>query len=163
VLLVIAHGDVEHLSHLKITPGDLMLIVAMMVWTTYCIILKRANLQLEGWPQLTAIVAMAVIIMAPFCIADVTIAGHALPDDLKTWGAVAYVGSFASVGALYCWNEGMKLAGAGTSSFFYHLMPVFGTIWSILLLGEEPHLYHAFGFALILGGVYLATAFRRAA
>jgi len=157
ILVIIGHGDPSIIRRLDFTAGDLLLLVAMPTWTLYSIILKRSTTALGGLDHLAAITVFAVIVMAPFAVIDVA-AGGPLPHTWQAWAAVAYVGSLASVGALYFWNEGMRRTGAGISSFFYHLMPVFGTIWSIIFLGEAPHLYHASGFALILAGVWLATA-----
>jgi drug/metabolite transporter (DMT)-like permease len=38
-----------------------------------------------------------------------------------------------------------------------HLVPVFGTILAVLLLGEAPHPYHAVGIGLIFTGIWFAT------
>jgi len=36
-------------------------------------------------------------------------------------------------------------------------MPVFGTILSVLFLGENLHLFHLVGISLIFFGIYLST------
>ena len=42
-----------------------------------------------------------------------------------------------------------------------HLIPLFGAVLAIVFLGEQLHIYHFAGFALILAGVWLATRHRR--
>ena len=157
--VIIGHGDPAIIAHLDFTAGDLLLLLAMPTWTLYSIVLKRSATTLTGLEHLTALTVFAVAAMAPFAILDVA-TGGSVPHTWPAWAAIAYVGSLASVGALFFWNEGMKRTGAGVSSFFYHLMPVFGTVWSIVFLGEHPALYHLAGFALIVAGVWLATARR---
>jgi drug/metabolite transporter (DMT)-like permease len=157
IFVIIGRGDPSIVARLDFTAGDLLLLLAMPTWTLYSIILKRSATMLRGLDHLAALTVFAVVIMLPFSVYDVATGGP-LPRSWEVWAAIAYVGSLASVGALFFWNEGMKRAGAGTSSFFYHLMPVFGTGWSILFLDEHPALYHVTGFALILVGVWLATA-----
>lgn len=49
----------------------------------------------------------------------------------------------------------MAAIGPARGSLFLHLMPVFGTILSALLLGERPHPYHLAGIALIFAGIAL--------
>ncbi len=159
ILVIIGRGDPSIIAHLKFTAGDLLLLLAMPTWTLYSIVLKRSTTTLSGLEHLTALTVFAVIAMLPFAFLDVA-GGGFLPHTWQAWAAIAYVGSLASVGALFFWNEGMKRTGAGVSSFFYHLMPVFGTLWSIVFLNERPALYHLAGFALILAGVWLATARR---
>jgi drug/metabolite transporter (DMT)-like permease len=53
--------------------------------------------------------------------------------------------------------RGVELIGANRASPFFHLMPVFGSVIAILFLREEPRLFHLLGFALVLGGVFIAT------
>jgi drug/metabolite transporter (DMT)-like permease len=159
ILVIIGRGDPSIVAGLEFTIGDLLLLLAMPTWTLYSIVLKRSVTTLNGLDHLAALTVFAVVIMVPLAVHDVATGGP-LPHTWQAWAAVAYVGSLASVGALFFWNEGMKRTGAGVSSFFYHLMPVFGTVWSILFLGEHPALYHVAGFALILAGVWLATARR---
>jgi len=50
--------------------------------------------------------------------------------------------------------------GAHRAGLFIHLMPVFGIVLSVILLGERPALYHVVGIALIFRGIYLATFVR---
>jgi len=77
--------------------------------------------------------------------------------DLTTGSAVAYVAFFPSVVAYFTYNRGVELVGANRAGQFMHLMPFFGSILAILLLGESFRLFHAAGAALILGGLTLAS------
>jgi len=36
-------------------------------------------------------------------------------------------------------------------------VPVFGTVMSIVFLGENPQAFHLIGFALVLTGVFVAS------
>ena len=40
---------------------------------------------------------------------------------------------------------------------FFHLVPVFGSAMAILLLGEQPRLFHLVGYVLVLAGVVIAS------
>ncbi len=51
----------------------------------------------------------------------------------------------------------MELIGAGRASQFMHLMPMFGALLAVGLLGETFHLYHAVGLALIAAGIAVST------
>ena len=59
--------------------------------------------------------------------------------------------------ALICWNRGVATVGANAAGFTIHLLPAFGTLLAILLLGESFQAFHAAGIATILAGVLLAT------
>ncbi len=50
----------------------------------------------------------------------------------------------------------MELIGAARAGIFVNLVPVFGALLAVVLLGEPFALYHAVGLALVLGGIWLA-------
>src|SRR5258708_6604338 len=68
-----------------------------------------------------------------------------------------YVAVFPSTLAYLCFNRGVALIGANRAAPFFHVVPVFGTIMSIVFLGERPQLFHIIGFALVLTGVFVAS------
>jgi drug/metabolite transporter (DMT)-like permease len=71
--------------------------------------------------------------------------------------AVGYVALFASILSYLAYNRTIELLGPNRGSLAVHLVPVFGTILAVLLLGESPHAYHAVGIGLIAVGIWLAT------
>jgi len=66
------------------------------------------------------------------------------------------VALFPSVLAYVLWNRAVREVGAARDGQFIHLIPVFGTLLSILLLGERLHDFHL----LVAVGIALATARR---
>jgi drug/metabolite transporter (DMT)-like permease len=51
----------------------------------------------------------------------------------------------------------VRAVGAARAGVFMYLMPVFGSVLGVVLLGERFALYHAVGMALIFAGVAIAT------
>jgi drug/metabolite transporter (DMT)-like permease len=51
----------------------------------------------------------------------------------------------------------VQLIGANRAAPFFHMTPVFGTVMSIVFLGEHLQLFHVIGFALVLTGVFVAS------
>ena len=49
---------------------------------------------------------------------------------------------FPSTLAYLFFNRGIALIGPNRASPFLHLVPVFGSAMAILLLGEQPRLFH---------------------
>ena len=80
-----------------------------------------------------------------------------LQFDAQTLGAIGYVSVFPSVLAYIFFNRGVELIGANRAGIYLHLVPLFGAILAITLLGEQPKMYHFIGIALILAGVALAA------
>ena len=70
---------------------------------------------------------------------------------------LAYVALFPSTIAYLCFNRGVQLIGANRAAPFFHVVPVFGTVMSIIFLGEHPQAFHFLGFALVLTGVFVAS------
>jgi drug/metabolite transporter (DMT)-like permease len=54
-------------------------------------------------------------------------------------------------------NRTVELVGANTAGLTVHLIPVFGILLAVLLLGERLEAYHALGIGLIASGLWLAT------
>jgi len=64
---------------------------------------------------------------------------------------------FPSFIAYLFFNRGIELIGATLAGQSWHLMPVFGSILAVILLGERFYLYHGIGMAMIAGGIVLAS------
>ena len=60
-----------------------------------------------------------------------------------------YVAPTASVGAFICWNRGVAVVGANAAEFTMHLLPAYGTLLAIALLGETFTGFDAAGFSFI--------------
>ena len=85
-----------------------------------------------------------------------------LPDG-QGWAIIAYTAIFPSILAQIFYIRGVELIGANRAGLFINLVPIFGTLLSIIILGEEFHAYHAVAMALVLGGIWLAEASGRKA
>jgi drug/metabolite transporter (DMT)-like permease len=59
--------------------------------------------------------------------------------------------------AYRCWGAGVGRVGPTIAGFFSNLTPLFAAVLSAALLGEIPRLYHAVGFALIVGGIVVSS------
>jgi len=70
---------------------------------------------------------------------------------------VIYAVIFPSTLAYLFFNRGIALIGPNRAAPFFHLMPVFGSVMAVLLLGEQPRLFHLTGYALVLAGVIIAS------
>jgi len=74
-----------------------------------------------------------------------------------TIAAIGYLAVFPSIVAYICWNHAVAVLGPNVAGFFNPLIPVFGTLFAVTLLGEPFRPYHLAGFALVLGGVVLTS------
>ena len=96
------------------------------------------------------------LLLLPFAVAEFA-AGIRPSADWVTAASMAYVVIFPSALAYLCFNRGVALIGPNRSAPFLHLMPVFGSVMAIVLLGEKPELFHLAGYAMVIAGVFIAA------
>lgn len=156
ILVILGRGEAPMLQRLEFHPGDLWVLLAMPIFGLYSVLLKRVPGELRGSFLLFSMAVLTV----PMLAAPSLLEHHdALAQPLA--GAallgVAYTALFASVLAFTCWNRSVAALGANVAGLSLPLMPAFGTILAMIFLGEELHLFHIAGIALILLGVGLST------
>jgi drug/metabolite transporter (DMT)-like permease len=83
---------------------------------------------------------------------------EALQGQTVVWGApslgaMAYVAVFPSLVAYLLYTRGVDLIGPARAGQFVNLLPLFGAVLSVLLLGEPLHGYHLLGGLFIVGGI----------
>ncbi|AKJ30506.1 membrane protein [Caldimonas brevitalea] len=161
VMLVIARGSWVALMQVRLVPGDLYMIVAVILWALYSWMLARPRDPApRQWPWAEFLLAQIV-----FGVGWATLAsgGESLLREVRfDWtlpviGALAYVAIAASLVAYRCWGVGVGLVGPAVAAFFSNLTPVFAAVLSAALLGETPQWFHAAAFALIVGGIVVSS------
>jgi drug/metabolite transporter (DMT)-like permease len=155
VVVILSRGAPGALSSLAFASGDLWVLAAVLSWAIYTLLLARRPAGIEPLALLTALVLVGVLWIAPFYAVEVA-RGARMATDMVTVASVAYVAVFASVAAYVLWNEGVAGVGASRAGVFLHLMPAFGSVLAVAILGEALRPFHLGGITLILGGVYLA-------
>jgi drug/metabolite transporter (DMT)-like permease len=69
---------------------------------------------------------------------------------------LAYIGAVPTLLAMLAYNHGVARIGAAKAGVLVHLMPVFASVFAVLVLNEPIRFFHAAGFALVVGGALLA-------
>lgn len=156
-IILVSRGEAAALATLRFNSGDLWVLAALIVWGVYSNLLKRRPAQLGGLSLLLYISVVGVAPMLPVYFWELA-AGGRLTLNAATFASIAYTGVFASVVGFLCFNAAVARIGPVVTSFFLHLMPVFGGVMAIVFLGESLHLYHLMGFAIVLCGIYLSTS-----
>ena len=155
VLVMVARGDPDVLAGFELNRGDLLLIAALVLWGLYTAYLRERPA--IHWLSFTAVTFfIGASVNTPFFVWE-HLSVRQLQLDTQTIAAIAYVSIFPSVLAYICFNRGVELIGANRAGVCLHLVPLFGAVLAITLLGEAPSSYHFIGIALILAGVSLAA------
>ena len=160
-LVIITHGDLTAVTGLGLNRGDLWMVLAITLWSTYSVLLRRVPPGLPPLSLLTVLVILGLAILLPVYLAEAAW-GRPMPVTWISAGSIAYVALFASIGAYVSWNRAVAIVGANVSGLFLHLMPVFTTMGAVLLLDESLRLFHLPGISLIGLGLWLATLTRPA-
>ena len=163
ILVILSRGELDNLLTLEFHVGDAWVLLAMPVWGIYSVLLKRRPPALGGLEFLFVIAAAGVVMLAPLYAFNALHEAPDVPVPAAAIAGVVYIGIGASVFAFVFWNRGVKVVGANAAGFTLHLLPAFGTVLAIILLGESFGLFHAIGIVTIVAGVVLATRQTRSA
>jgi drug/metabolite transporter (DMT)-like permease len=155
VLVVISKGRPWDLLHLGFNPGDVWILVGVVLYAVYSLLLRRRP-AVRPLSLLWATFAASVVLLAPFYGWEAA-QGRTLPLTAPVLLGVAYIAVFPSFLAYLFFNRGVALIGAGRAGQYMHLMPVFGALLAVVLLGEAFHGFHAVGVALIAGGIAVVS------
>jgi drug/metabolite transporter (DMT)-like permease len=153
VAAILAHGDWRRLAALDLNQGDLMMLAAMLNWAVYTNLLARSGIVLPGLAFVFVTGAFGLAGLLPFYLWELVTGRGAFALTPATIGGIAYTAVGSSVIATMCFMFGLARVGPTRAALFTHLVPVFGALFGVLLLGERLGLHHLAGFALILAGI----------
>ncbi|MDN2580030.1 DMT family transporter [Aquibium sp. ELW1220] len=163
VVLTAAHGDLGGLLRLDLNRGDALVLVAVLVYAGYTVFLRyRPAIHWQSY--MIVLSAAACLTSVPFAIAEHA-AGALIWPDATGWGCVAYTAIFPSLLSQVFYMRGVEMIGANRAGLFINLVPIFGTLLSLMVLGEMLHGYHVVAIALAFAGIAIAewSGRRRAA
>jgi drug/metabolite transporter (DMT)-like permease len=154
IALTASHGEPARLVELDVNFGDALMIVSAIVYALYTVAL-RYKPEVHWLSLMTVLTGGAAVTAVPFAAAEFALGGGNLPDA-RGWAIIAYTAIFPSILAQIFYIRGVELIGANRAGLFINLVPIFGTLLSIVILGEAFHAYHGLALALTLGGIWLA-------
>jgi len=154
VIVVAVRGDIDNLIALDINVGDALMLVAIISYGVYTAALRSKPKM--HWTSLMFVLCLgATLACVPMLIFEVA-QGASIFPDLQGWSAITYIVIFPSLLGQVFYIRAVELIGANRAGLFINLLPVWGALLAVLLLGEAFHLYHAVSLGLILAGISLA-------
>ena len=161
VVHVVVRGDWGSLSQVQWVPGDLWILAAAISWAAYALLQKRWVSPLSATAQLAAICMGGVAVLLPFAIWELGQAGSpALGQDALVMMVVAAL--FPGVGAYWIYGWTQKVLGASRVAMTLYLGPLYTAFVAWWLLAEPLGLHHLVGGTLILSGVAMVMALKKA-
>jgi drug/metabolite transporter (DMT)-like permease len=156
VWIVISRGDIGSVASAGIGAGELFMLAAVTSWALYTIIGRRV---LGGLTPLAATNYAALW-------GTMMLAGAAAPEfsrlsmaqfDWSMIGALLYLGVCGTALAFVWYYMSVKKFGTSVTSIFNNLVPVFGVLISVLVLGEHLLVSMLVGGAIAIAGVMMVS------
>ncbi|WP_431276673.1 DMT family transporter [Variovorax ureilyticus] len=152
--VVASRGDPALLASLAFNIGDVWIIVACLLYAGYA-------LGLRNRPAVPAIVffaataAVACVVSLPLVAAEIATGQFFMPTA-KGVALIIFTGLLPSFVSQITFIHAVGLIGPARAGVFLNLVPIFGPLLAVLVLGEPLSPYHAAALALVLGGIYVA-------
>ena len=160
VAAIAAQGQLSRLLALAFNSGDAMMLVAVVLYAGYTVALRERP-KVSGLSLLAGMAVAAFVTSVPLMIWEIATGGFIWPTvgGLLTLVYVALGPAFASQ---MFYMRGIELIGPGRAGVFVNLVPVFGAIMAVVLLGEPFAAYHVVALVLVVGGIAIAQMGARA-
>lgn len=161
VMVVLTAGDWRQLVHWRFVPGDMLMLLATLLWAWYSwMLLPRAGDSTrvrDSWAALLlAQVVWGVGWSSLFAAGEWVLHPGPIQWGLPLVAALIFIAVGPAVIAYRCWGLGVQRAGPAMAGIFFNLAPVFAAILSALFLGDWPRPYHGLAFALIAAGILVS-------
>jgi drug/metabolite transporter (DMT)-like permease len=154
VVVLASQGEWHHLMSLTFNIGDLWMLVAGAFYALYTLGL-RSRPAVPGLAFFSVMAATAALTSLPLLAVEV-LRGDALWPTARGWLIILYVGLFPSLVSQLLYMRGVDLIGPGRAGLFVNLVPVFGALLAVVLLGEPFGWSSAASLVLVLGGIFIA-------
>jgi drug/metabolite transporter (DMT)-like permease len=155
VLVIVLRGNLAALSDIQVNSGDISFAGALFVFGLYSALMSKRP-KINPLSLIAFTTGAGAVMLLPLVGWEVS-AGNLLILDTLTIATVVFVVIFPSTLAYIFFNRGIELIGPNRTAPFFHLVPVFGSVMAILLLGEKPELFHLVGYVLVLAGIFTAS------
>jgi drug/metabolite transporter (DMT)-like permease len=155
VFTIILHGDFAALANIQFNRGDVMVAGALVAFGLYSALMPRRPVT-HQLSLVSFTMGGGALLLLPSSIWEFS-TGLRLKFDALTLAALVFIVIFPSTLAYLFFNRGIALIGPNRAAPFLHLVPVFGSVMAILLLGEQLRLFHLVGYLLVLAGVVIAS------
>jgi drug/metabolite transporter (DMT)-like permease len=156
IAVVASRGELALLASLAFNVGDVWMVIACLLYAGYALGLRKR-------PAVPAIVffaataAVACVVSLPLVAAEIAMGQFFMPTG-KGIVLVIFVGLLPSFISQITFIHAVGLIGPARAGVFLNLVPIFGPLLAVLILGEPLSVYHAVALALVLGGIYVAES-----
>ena len=156
VSVIITKANLSILLNLNFNKGDLWMVLAMFSWALYSALLRKKKLELSQLSLLQTIISAGLVFLLPAYLLEMAL-GYRANIHLPFILTLTYVVLFPGLASFILWIKGISLIGSNRAGIFLHLIPIFSTIFAIIIFKEKFMLYHLIGAILIISGIILSS------
>jgi drug/metabolite transporter (DMT)-like permease len=139
--------------------GDALFVGCAFLFGSYFLISRVAGARFSPISISLYGATGAALMLAPLAVAE---GGPAilLEASPQTWLAIGQLSVLATVAAFVLLNEGLRRLGVSRSAAFALMIPVFGMLQAVLVLGERVAGTAVIGAVVVLAGIWLVQGGR---
>jgi drug/metabolite transporter (DMT)-like permease len=154
VAFVAAHGSLDALLALRFHRADVWIMASVIILGSYTVLLRRRP-DVHPLSFMQVAMGLGALMVAPLYLRELSL-GLRISGHWQNFAGIAYMAVFPSFISYLFFNRGVQLVGAARAGQSTHLIPITGSIMSVMFLSETLHLYHLVGIVLIGAGIVLA-------
>lgn len=155
VLIVISKGSLITLLALSANLGDLFALMAVFLYASYTIGLKRSP-KMENLTLFTFFAIAAWLASLPLLLLETSLGYTLWPTNFE-WFLIVYIALVPSFLSQITFMRGVELIGPGRAGLYINLVPIFAAIMGVIILDEPFELYHLWSLVIVFIGIYIFT------
>ena len=156
ILFLLSGGSWGRLMRFHFSRGDIWVLLAGFTFAVYSVLVRRKPAGVSPNSFLLVIFTLGTLLLLPFFLVE-WFSSPPIKWDAWLLGDILFLGLGASVISFYCWNRAIAYLGAGRTSLFGNLIPIFSSLEAVFILGEIFTPIHAFSMVLVFAGLILAN------
>lgn len=139
--------------------GDALFVGCAVLFGSYFLISRRAGTRFSPISISLYGAAGAALVLLPLAVVEGGV-GRLLGAGWQSLLAIGQLSILATVAAFVLLNEGLKRLGVARSAAFALMIPVFGMLQAVLILGERVAGTALLGTLVVLAGIWLVQGGR---
>ncbi len=154
IIIIITRGDLVNLKSFSLKIGDFWTLMAALTFGIYGTLMLKKPKELPETVLLSVTIMIAVIMILPIFISSLDYNSLTKMSKID-WAIMVYMGLINSILTYLCWNTALNKFGSVKISVMYYLMPLFSTVESHFILGENISLVQVYGGFFVLLGILI--------
>ncbi|WP_046868109.1 DMT family transporter [Microvirga massiliensis] len=154
LVLVACQGEPSRLLHLEVNVGDLMMLVGCAASAGYTLAL-HARPKVSSIGFFTVMAFVAALTSLPLLAIELAVGVLQWPTRTG-WLILVFIALGPSLLSQIFFVRGVAEIGPGRAGMFVNLVPVFGSIMAVVVIGERFAVHQVIALIMVAGGILIA-------